>query len=227
LARRAAAGTPAGCLPRASGHGIIVNVCKVTAKTKRIREKITMPVRSLSQIEIDEVRKVFQDGLDLTRVRILERSEFPNLIGQIGARLRGKEPPKANAITIRNTSYFPRSLHTDDPQHSDWLADMGWLMHELTHQWQYQHDGILYLFEAMLAPTYVYAPPGESPNTALQGFSKAGKKFRDFNREQQGDIVRDYYWSTKLDGANADRAGWDAYLKEVREPPEKKERPRA
>ena len=130
-----------------------------------------MPVRILRPDELAEVQLVFQGGLEVTRVRIIEGSELPNLIGRIGAWLRGKQPPTANAITIRNISYFPRALTGD-------LTDTGWLMHELTHQWQYQHDGIGYLVEAIFAPTYVYAPPDTPPGTALKEFSKAGKKFR-------------------------------------------------
>lgn len=185
-----------------------------------------MPTRSLRPEEIAEVKKVFGDGLDVDRVRISEGSDFPNFIGRVGAFLRGAKPPEHNAITVGNTCYFPVTLKTTDPNDRDWLRDMGWLMHELTHVWQFQHDGIRYLIEAIFSPTYVYVNPGETPNNSLKGFSKAGKKFRDFNREQQGDIVRDYFWSTRLDGDNADRSGWDAYLSEIRAPI-KKERPRS
>jgi len=184
-----------------------------------------MSVRSLRPEEIAEIEKVFGGGLDITRCRISEGSQFPNLVGRIGAFFRRTKPPDANAITVGNTSYFPRVLITDKPNDPGWLTDMGWLMHELTHQWQYQHDGIRYLFEAMFAPTYVYTPTGETHNDALKGSHKSGKTFRDFNREQQGDIVRDYYWSTKLEPPDADRSGWDDYMKEVRTPVAK-ERPR-
>ena len=96
---------------------------------------------------------------------------------------------------------------------------MGWLMHELTHQWQFQHDGLIYLFQAMfLSPTYVYAPRGEPVNIALRDFSNAGKVFRNFNREQQGDIVRDYYFHMQQ---NDDVSAWDGYLKDLRQPPRK------
>ena len=152
---------------------------------------------------------VFEGGLDLTRVRVIERSEFPNWIGRIGAWLRGKPAPAANAITVRNISYFPRSLTGDS-------IDMDWLMHELTHQWQYQHFGIVYLVQAIFAPTYVYAPPGKTVEEALTEFSQAGKKFADFNREQQGDIVRDFYHRLK---AGQDVSAWEPYMQEVRTPP--------
>ncbi len=174
-----------------------------------------MSVRALNAIELAEVKAVFQDGLDLMRVRILEGSQFPNMVGRIGAFFRGTKPPEANAITLANTSYFPVSLTTANPDDPLWLRDMGWLMHELTHQWQFQHVGIGYLLQAILAPTYVYAPPGQSPNEALKDFSQAGKHFEAFNREQQGDIVRDYYFTVKQ---SQDVSGWAAFLAEVRTP---------
>ena len=52
---------------------------------------------------------------------------------------------------------------------------------------------------------------------------KAGKVFRGFNREQQDDIVRDYYFCLKQ---NHDVSAWDAYLKELHELPAHKERQR-
>jgi hypothetical protein len=100
---------------------------------------------------------------------------------------------------------------------------MAWLMHELTHAWQYQHDGIRYLLEALMHPIYQYAPAGQTQDEALKGFSKSGKVFRDFTREQQGDIVRDYYYYLTQ---NADVSAWEPYLKELRELPAHKERQR-
>ncbi len=182
-----------------------------------------MSVRPLQPAELAEVEKVFTVGLEVSPIRVNEGSSIPNLIGRIGAVFRRTAPPTLNAIAIGNTCYFPVELVTNQPEHANWLRDIGWLMHELTHAWQYQHDGIRYLFEAILAPTYTYAPSGQTVDTALNGFSKAGKVFRDFNREQQGDIVRDYYFYLKQ---NADVSAWDTYLKELREPPAGHERPR-
>ncbi len=183
-----------------------------------------MSVRALRAEELAEVEKVFTVGLEVSPICVNEGSSLPNLIGRIGAVFRRTAPPTLNAITIGNTCYFPLELVTNQPEHANWLRDMGWLMHELTHAWQYQHDGIRYLFEAVFkSPTYQYAPTGEPVDSALKDFSKAGKVFRDFNREQQGDIVRDYYFYLKQ---NADISAWDTYLKDLREPPASRERPR-
>ena len=176
-----------------------------------------MPVRPLSAAELAEVEKVFGPGLDVTRVRVDEGSPLPDWIGRIGAKLRGNPPPEHNAITLGNTSYFPVTLATDNPSDPNWLRDMGWLMHELTHQWQYQHAGPIYLYQALFfSPTYQYAPTGQVQDAALKDFSQAGKTFLAFNREQQGDIVRDYYFFLKED---RDVSAWDPYLKELRVPP--------
>jgi hypothetical protein len=183
-----------------------------------------MPIRALRAEELAEVEKVFSTGLDVTRVRIHENASLPDWVGRIGAKLRGLPPPEHNAITLGNTCYFPVTLTTNDPANPLWLRDMGWLMHELTHAWQYQHDGIRYLYEAVFkSPTYQYAPTGQSQDDALKGFSKAGRVFRDFNREQQGDIVRDYYFFLEQ---NRDVSAWDTYLNELHELPAHKERQR-
>ena len=176
-----------------------------------------MTLRTLRAAELTEIEKVFGSGLDITQVRVNEGSPLPNFIGKIGAFIRHTTPPELNAITLANTTYFPVTLMTDQPQHPNWLRDMAWLMHELTHAWQYQHVGIIYLYQAVFkSPTYQYAPAGETVDVALRQFFQAGRTFRDFNREQQGDIVRDYFFYLKQ---NADVSAWEPYLKEVHVPP--------
>ena len=98
---------------------------------------------------------------------------------------------------------------------------MLWHWSSINATWQYQHDGLRYLIEAILHSVYVYTNPNERPNDALKRAHLADKKFRDFTREQQGDIVRDYYWSLRLEPAEADRSGWAPYLAEIRLPPNK------
>lgn len=174
-----------------------------------------MGTRPLNAVELTEVKQVFRDSLDFNRVKISENSSFTNFLGRIGAVYRHTETPVLNAATIGNTSFFPVTLVTNDPNHPDWLNNMGWLVHELTHQWQYQQVGIIYIVQAILAPTYTYAPSGEMPNDALATFTREGKRFKDFNREQQGDIMRDYYFSLKK---GRETKGWDPYLMDVRSP---------
>ena len=173
-----------------------------------------MAIRPLRPDEELVAQQIFAEGLNLTRVQINEGSQVPNRIGQLGALLRGKPAPQANAITVGNTSYFPRELTGD-------AVDIAWLMHELTHQWQYQHFGLIYLAQAIVAPTYVYCDPGETSAAALARCRAQEKTFASFDREQQGDIVRDYYfaWKQSQDptATPPDLSAWDPYLKEIRQ----------
>ncbi len=173
-----------------------------------------MAVRTLRPEELAAAQPIFEGGLDFSRVRVSEGSQIPNFVGRIGATLRGRPAPQANAITVGNISYFPRVLTSDE-------VDIAWLMHELTHQWQYQHFGMIYLAQAIAAPTYVYCNPGETPAVALARCHTEGKKFGDFNREQEGDIVRDYYFAQKQaqvpNAAPPDLSAWDPYLQEIRQ----------
>lgn len=67
---------------------------------------------------------------------------------------------------------------------------MNWLIHELTHAWQYQHIGIRYLFKAILGHIRlgpkVYEYGGEK---GLREAVADGVEFTSFNPEQQGDIA--------------------------------------
>ena len=171
-----------------------------------------MPTRALHPHELLEVQPIFGVGLDTTRVVISEGDALPNWVGRIGAFLKRQPPPVENAITIRNTSYFPRAL-------SSGVRDLAWLMHELTHEWQYQHFGIRYLFEALRARTYKYTDGEEPHDVALKRLWNENKKFSDFNREQQGDIVRDYFYALKQPLAAPDLAAWEPCLHEIRQPP--------
>ena len=66
------------------------------------------------------------------------------------------------------------------------------LIHELVHVWQYQQEGSRYIPRALWAQWfgggYNY---GGHP--ALQKALAKGQTLRDFNYEQQGDIVADYF----------------------------------
>ena len=69
------------------------------------------------------------------------------------------------------------------------------LIHELTHVWQYERSGVIYIAEALhaqikLGGTAAYDYQG---TTGLQAAKNAGHGILSFNREQQAQIVQDYY----------------------------------
>ncbi|HUF37363.1 MAG TPA: hypothetical protein VMN57_02470 [Anaerolineales bacterium] len=136
--------------------------------------------RRLTETEIAEAKRVFGDGLPYGRVRIDEWS----LIAHYGAwdyRRRRKKQAKDMAMTIYNTVHFSRRLNTGPGE-----SDMDWLVHELTHIAQHEHAGGVFMAESLIAQGgqgYDYGGPD----------ALAGRDFADFNREQQGDIAKDYY----------------------------------
>lgn len=63
---------------------------------------------------------------------------------------------------------------------------MAWLIHELTHGSQYEHVGSWYLAEE------INAPVTSAMIMAVVARWRV-KNLHDFNPEQQGDIIKDYY----------------------------------
>ncbi len=167
--------------------------------------------RKLSAFEEQEARRVFAASLDYDRATIIEGAAWPDTIASIGARLSNSPPPSHNAITLGNRVYFPVHLRTDLPvEEPAFLGDMAWLVHELTHVWQYQHSGPVYLFQALWAQIKLggdaYAYGWEE---GLKQAALGGKSLLDFNREQQGDIARHYYFRLRQ---GLDTSAWDPFV---------------
>jgi hypothetical protein len=171
--------------------------------------------RSLHAWEIQEARRVFGDQMHFDRVRVHECAKWPNTINSLGLRIKKMDPSKIqpNAITLGNNCFFPVNLQAnpvppDDPRH----RDICWLMHELTHAWQYQHMGWIYLVRALSAQirlkSKAYDYGGEN---GLHDASRNGWRLDHFNMEQQGDIARDYYWRICH---NYDASAWVPYVQQ-------------
>ena len=137
--------------------------------------------RPLTPAEIQEAKRVFGNSLDYWRIRIDEWS----LIAHFGAysnKKKARKAPDHMAMTFYNTIHFSRRI---EPQPGN--NDMAWLIHELTHAAQNEHTGGGFWVESLVAQGkegYNYGGP-----PAL-----AGRDLKEFNREQQGDIAKDYYW---------------------------------
>jgi hypothetical protein len=87
------------------------------------------------------------------------------------------------------------------------------LIHELTHVFQYERVGSVYIGQGLWAQyqlgrkAYDYGGP-----TGLADGRAAGKRYSDYNREQQGQITQDYC-SLKLSGKNT--AAYDPFIDEL------------
>lgn len=181
---------------------------------------VNMPRRLLSAWECAEAQLVFGAGLDYTRAFVWENTRWPNLIADMGAAMHRYKRTSDNAVTLGNISYFPVTLHTTpETLATGDLRDISWLMHELTHQWQFQQMGWPYLWRALRVQisaglnSYNYQAHHPTKDDALHAFHAAGHRLMHFNMEQQGDIARDYYFALKL---GKDVSAWEPYITEFR-----------
>jgi hypothetical protein len=149
----------------------------------------TSNARPLSSTEKTEATKVFGTSLDLDEVTVAEAP----IMAAFGY-----------ARALPGAIYFPPGTFKLPP-----TEFMPWLIHELTHAWQYQHGVTVWetIFHAIRG-RYDYG--GEA---GLVTARREGKRFRDFNTEQQADICKDYY-KRQRDGL--DTSAWDPYIAEVR-----------
>ena len=129
--------------------------------------------RKMSGEEIAVASRVFGGAIDFERVRIDERAVGP-------------------LVTERPYTSF----HTIN----DWSStlDQSTLIHELTHVWQYEQSGAIYMPQALHQQftrgddAYNYkGVPG------LQAAKAAGTSLTSFGREEQAQIVEDYFRITQ------------------------------
>ncbi len=138
--------------------------------------------RPLSEVEIQEARRVFGDSLTYWRIRLDEWSIIAH-IGKWVSEKRLGAPVGDMAVTLFSTIHFSRRIKPEPGNN-----DMAWLIHELTHVAQMEHVGSQFLGEALHAQV-------------TEGYNYGGaealisRDISDFNREQQGDIAKDYYKS--------------------------------
>ena len=85
------------------------------------------------------------------------------------------------------------------------------LVHELVHVYQYERAGSRYFAEALLAQHEAGYDYGGAE--ALQEARAHGKHLRDFNREQQAQIVQDYYMQQCR---GWDTAAFEPFIAELR-----------
>lgn len=160
--------------------------------------------RRLTAAEVRIAREVFGDSLNLDNVRLLD--------GGIAADFSG------GAVTIHDAVVFPEAVLSGNTTNKDFQA---WLVHELTHVWQYQNGkSIADLIPAAATKDYEY---GGTP--ALRDALATGKTFDQFSTEQQADIVAEYWYGKETGEYWRNRPGqfelapYEEFIKQVRDRP--------
>lgn len=176
-----------------------------------------MSKRRLSHQEREESSLVFGSSLNYDQVWIYEEVAWPDWIGRLGALLQRRQPGGHNAVTLGNRIFFPTRLESSHPTPRIQLNQTAWLIHELTHVWQYQQEGWRYLLQALGAILrhghWAYKVGGE--DTLIKA-RQAGARFKDYNREQQGELARGFYIRLKK-GENIE--AWKGFIKEIKGSP--------
>lgn len=154
--------------------------------------------RNLYLWEITQARSVFGDTLRYEKVLIHEYAKWPDAIDNLGRKLKKdvpRKPGEHNAITIGYRCYFPVGLPLNQPGiHDQEFYKTTWLIHELTHCWQYQRLGIRYIFMALQAQ-FKQGPDAYRIGDAHELAEKRqkGLNFFDFNPEQQGRLNETFF----------------------------------
>ncbi len=117
------------------------------------------------------------------------------------------------AFSTWRTVHFPK--HDGGRRHPHTRSNLPIVVHELTHVYQYHQVGSRYLGEA------IYQLIKTKRNCYDYGFIKglesaaaAGKKFSDFNREQQAQIVQDYFTLLQKE---ADVTAYEPFIRQLRD----------
>ena len=126
------------------------------------------PVRALTPGEVSLARTVFADALRYDDVRVH------------GAKYVFFQPDNV-AMTPNGELYFPCGCYRAD--FSATVGDAAWLLHELTHAWQWQ-QGLWVRLRAPFSRNYHYGSP------------RARARYGLFNIEQQATLVEDWFRMT-------------------------------
>jgi hypothetical protein len=136
--------------------------------------------RSLTEAEIQKLKRVFSDGVDYARVRLKKLSSAIAIIN------------RSRAFVLGNTVNLPSATYKDLLQGSKFST----LVHEMVHVWQYQHGGWGYVPDSLWAQTfgggYDYVKP-----------LRQGKAWRKMNPEQQAHMIADAHRSGYFDAPGA------------------------
>jgi hypothetical protein len=138
-------------------------------------ETATANKRPLTPEENIEAKTVFGSSMDWGKVRMAESA-----VMAIGGYAR----------TPFNTAYFPTGFLSQPLD-----KRMPLMIHEMTHIWQTQHG--ISVAEKLFWALHGAGAYNYGDEKGLRDALAQGKKFTDFNTEQQGDICMDYYVKKK------------------------------
>jgi hypothetical protein len=158
--------------------------------------------RMLTPMEIHEALRVFGNSIPYEDVRVVENSALARRIARLSSSVHLAQDSKL-AVTLFQTIHFSTALDQDG-------SDMPWLVHELTHVWQYCQLGPRYLVDAL----HAQAEHGHAAYDIKEGIAERWSWDR-FNLEQQGDVARECYISLCTSGDASRLAPYASVLRKA------------
>ncbi|MEQ8539146.1 MAG: S8 family serine peptidase [Coleofasciculus sp. D1-CHI-01] len=160
----------------------VAEVARVGELYETAAEFLKFNTRPLNQREIDLARSVFGNAINYNLVRVDTKAvlALADSVWKFIVRKNKKLELKNRPLVTFNT------INSWGPLEDDTF------IHEMTHVWQYQQDGAIYMPQAIHAQK-VGAGYDYLGLTELQARKDAGRGLTSFNREQQGAIIQDYY----------------------------------
>ncbi|MEA5115918.1 MAG: hypothetical protein VB050_18030 [Geobacteraceae bacterium] len=138
--------------------------------------------RELTLGESLMARKIFKDSIFYREVMIYKGNAFPF-------------QDEMTIVTPRNEMYCPTGVFQEDFSKAIDPKDKEWFMHEMTHIWQYNrgYRGRLIAKGALYGAISASSKTGTKWVYEYYYTKNIGKKFSEFNMEQQADIIAHYY----------------------------------
>ena len=134
-----------------------------------------MKCRPLTTGEVEMARSIFGDALDYSKVRLFEGKWWPF------------HPRRAAMAPTGDIWFHPDGGGWSEDFSHEPLSRQGFFIHELTHVWQAQRGGLLYL-PLMRHPFCRYAYRLDR-----------GRTFLEYGIEQQAEIVRHRFLAERGD----------------------------
>ena len=133
--------------------------------------------RPLTELEVKLAQSVFNTAINYSDVRIANFKVVPWQASNV-------------AVTPNGNIYFPGDTYREDfGSGHTYISDKAWFIHEMTHVWQYQ-TGVNVIAQGLLLQFIYY---GSFKLIDVYGYKDLSKPFSDYNIEQQGDLVAQYY----------------------------------
>lgn len=145
-----------------------------------------------------------------------ERAAAQSVLGPAAIRwdqVRVAESGILSAVFALNEGRAFATFHTINlpSEGAHGRSNLAIVVHELTHVYQYERAGSLYLGQAIHAQATIGYGYGGADG--LREARAAGRHYRDFNREQQAQIAQDYY---ELLQSGGDRTEYEPFIAELR-----------